>query len=106
MRAVFATRCIHVRPLPKEMSLTIDLNAIAHFYIDTIGIVPVIQTWEEVRELIIHTINEAIKSKSSDVDFVIKIMGYGPPWMVIKIYAAVVLYCDRIYYIGDAAIQL
>jgi hypothetical protein len=102
----FNQRCTRLRTLQNEHALTIDFSALCGFYIDCIGIPPAIQTWEEIRECLVTAVENAKLSKPQNLDFNIRLTGPCPPWLAIKVYAAVVLYCDNIFWAGDVVIQL
>ena len=102
----FNQRCTRVRTLQHEYALTIDFSSILGFYIDCIGIPPAIQTWEEIRECLVFAVEAARARRPDKLDFNIRLTGPAPAWLAIKVYSAVVLYCDNIFWVGDTVIKL
>ena len=92
--------------LKQEHSLTVNLNALGVFYVNNLGIFPVVETWEEIVYCLTAAVAAAKTSKPDDKPFIMKLTGGCPVWLAIKIYACFVFEVDKIVYAGDTVIPL
>jgi len=102
----FLQECSVISDLPKETCLTLHLGNIVKFYIIRIGIHPVIESWDELRQLLTYAISTG-KSKTRGKPFNIRFTGGNMPvWLVMRIYALCVFECDAMFYAGDCIIKI
>lgn len=92
--------------LKQEHSLTVNLNSLGVFYMNNLGIYPVMETWEEIVYCLTAAVSAAKTSKPSDKPFILKLTGGCPVWLAIKIYSSFVFEVDKIVYAGDTVIPL
>lgn len=103
----FIRECTSLRILPSEVCLTIDFSKIVSFYTVRIGIQPVLESWEELRELLVNAISIGKKAKTEKMPFHIRFTGGSVPvWIVMRIYALCVYEADAMFYAGDCIIKI
>ena len=103
----FIQSCTTLTDTQEQIELTIRMSEIVYFYIDRLGIGPVIDSWEEIRETVQVAVDRAKKNDIDNRPLVIRLTGGGvPTWLVLRIYAAVVYECDSIFYVGDVAVRI
>ncbi len=107
----FLSKCARIRTFTdpegtKEHSLSINLTGIVAFYVDQIGSDPFVTTWEEIRQCLMVALDQAKRSKPEGYELIVRISGGCQIWLAIKIYTALVMSTDRIYYAGDILIRL
>lgn len=103
----FVKRCITIHTFPNEYALTIHLQAIVGFYIDRIGVGPVVTIWPEIQASIDYAMARAKAAKAENLPLVVRLSGGGVPvWLCLKIFSAVVYQADSIYYVGDVAMKI
>lgn len=107
VQTAFIQECMILHENEKECALTFHLDRIAPFYIRRIGIGPVLNSWEEMREMIDFGVRSAKEKCPEGHPFVVRLTGGNvPPWLLLKIYTVVVYLCDSVFYIGDLAIRI
>ena len=103
----FLKECTIIRLLPNEVCLTINLGNIVQFYIKRIGIHPVLESWEELRQLLGCALQMAKKPKPENIPLHIRFAGGNMPvWLVMKIYSLCVYEADGLFYAGDCIIKI
>lgn len=103
----FIQECCILRILPNEVCLTIQLGNIVQFYIHRVGLHPVLESWDELRVLLINALTIAKSANSEKKPFHIRFAGGNVPvWLVMRIYSLCVYEADQIFYIGDCVIKV
>jgi ABC-type glucose/galactose transport system permease subunit len=103
----FIKSCITVHTFQKELAMTIHLGGVVSFYVNRIGLPPVVSLWDEIREILDGAVAEAKRRKPPDIAFSIRLAGGGVPvWLCLKIFAAVVFQCDSVFYVGDCVVKI
>ena len=103
----FVRECTILRLLPNEVCLTIQLGNIIRFYTTRIGIHPVLESWDELRQLLMNAIEIAKRAKPEGKSFHIRFAGgQMPVWLVMRIYSLCVYEADALFYAGDCIIKI
>lgn len=103
----FLRECVTLKALTSEIVLTINLGAIVQFYRTRIGIHPVTESWDELRDLLMYAINDAKTAQKDEPVFNIRFVGGNlPVWLVMRIYALCVFEADGLFYAGDCVIKI
>ena len=104
---LFIKECTILRVLAKEVCLTLNFGNIVQFYTARIGIHPVLESWEELRQLIINAVAIAKTATPKGKPFHIRFAGGGiQPWLAMKIYSLCVYEADALFYAGDCIIKI
>jgi hypothetical protein len=103
----FINECAILRTLPKEVCLTFNFEKIVRFYQTRIGLHPVLESWEELRALVLNAIEIAKAAKTDKRPFHIRFAGGGiQTWLVMRLYALCVYEADAMFYAGDCIIKI
>jgi hypothetical protein len=103
----FVAECIILKTLEDEVCLTINLAGIIQYYRARIGIHPVLESWVELRELVLHSITLAKSQQTGKVPLHIRFVGGSAPvWLVMRIYALCVYEADALFFAGDCLIKI
>lgn len=104
---LFMRECTILRVLSAETCLTLNFTDITKFYTTRIGIHPVLESWEELRQLIINVIAVAKQANPEGKPFHIRFAGGGvQTWLVMKVYSLCVYEADALFYAGDCIIKI
>lgn len=89
-----------------EHCMSLNLAGVVKFYEESIGIGPVLTSWDEIRACLSAGMDQAKRTKPDGAQFSVRLFGDCKPWLAIKIYTFLLYQCDHIYYGGDVLIRL